>query len=91
MALSSTSKIMTSLGFNVVNVTLDEVTQDVVEVSFPSIARVGVALAAATCGPLWVRPLNDRLALPFAFAMVAPLRLTAVAARLAVVCPAAAV
>ena len=44
------------------------------------------------CGPVWVRPVSDRLAaLPAPSAIVAPLRLTAVTARSAVFCPAATV
>jgi hypothetical protein len=41
------------------------------------------------CGPVWVRPVSDKLAaLPAPSLMVAVLRLTAVAARLEVFCPA---
>src|SRR6185437_4183474 len=44
------------------------------------------------CGPVWVRPVSDRLAaFPAASRIVPELRLTAVAARLAVFCPVATV
>ena len=50
-------------------------------------AMVGVVVSI--CGPLWVRPESERLAaLPAPSLMVAELRLTAVAARLAVFWPA---
>ena len=78
-------RIMTSLGFAVVKVTLAEVA---LTAHWRSRFRLSPASAChTTCGPLWVRPLNDRLALPLALVMVAPLRLTAVAARLEVFCP----
>ena len=49
-----------------------------------------VGVVVSICGPLWVRPESERLAaLPAPSLMVAELRLTAVAARAAVFCPAA--
>ena len=46
-------------------------------------------VVVSICGPLWVRPLSDRLAaLPAPSVMVAELRLTAVAASAAVFWPA---
>ena len=49
-----------------------------------------VGAVVSICGPLWVRPLSDRLAaLPAPSVMVAPLRLTAVAVRSGVFWPAA--
>ena len=51
-----------------------------------------VGVVVSICGPLWVRPVSDRLAaLPAPSLIVAPLRLTAVAASAAVFCPAATV
>ena len=82
---------MTSLGFDVVNVTLDE-------------AAVGCGggvgcvncegrrrAAAATCGPLWVRPLSDRLALPLPSVMVAAVEIDGGRREAGGVCPATAV
>ena len=47
-------------------------------------------IVVSICGPLWVRPVSERLAaLPAPSVTVAELRLTAVAARLDVFCPAA--
>ena len=44
-----------------------------------------VATGVSICGPVWVRPVSDRLAaLPAPSVIVAPLRLTAVAASAAV-------
>src|ERR1700733_13038781 len=48
-----------------------------------------VGVVVSICGPLWVRPESDRLAaLPAPSAMVAELRLTAVAASADAFCPA---
>jgi hypothetical protein len=48
-----------------------------------------VGVVVSICGPLWVRPESDRLAaLPAPSVMVAELRLTAVAVRSDVFCPA---
>ena len=48
-----------------------------------------VGVVVSICGPLWVRPVSDRLAaLPAPSVIVAELRLTAVAARAEVFCPA---
>ena len=50
---------------------------------------VTVGVVVSICGPLWVRPDSDRLAaLPAPSLMVAALRLTAVAVRSDVFCPA---
>ena len=46
-------------------------------------------MVVSICGPLWVRPVSDRLAaLPAPSVIVAELRLTAVAASADVFCPA---
>ena len=51
-----------------------------------------VGVVVSICGPLWVRPERERLAaLPALSVTVAELRLTAVAARPEVFCPAATV
>ena len=51
-----------------------------------------VGAIVSICGPVWVRPVSDRLAaLPAPSLMVPPLRLSAVAVRAAVFCPAATV
>ena len=48
-----------------------------------------VGVVVSTCGPLWARPVSERLAaLPAASVMVAELRLMVVAARPDVFCPA---
>ena len=76
---------MTSLGFDVVNARVAEGAEDHPSVAeaLPSI-KGGVA-RAIDLRTAWVRPLNDRLALPLVFVIVAPLRLTALAARLEVI------
>ena len=49
-----------------------------------------IGVVVSICGPLWVRPVSERLAaLPAPSVMVAELRLIAVAARADVFCPAA--
>ena len=54
-----------------------------------SASDVIVGVVVSICGPLWVRPVSERLAaLPAPSVMVAELRLTAVAARPEVFCPA---
>ena len=58
-----------------------------------SMILVTVGVAVSICGPVWVRPVSDRLAaLPAPSAIVTPVgRLTAVAASEAVFWPAATV
>ena len=47
----------------------------------PPVEPITVGVVVSICGPVWVRPVSDRLAvLPAPSVMVAPLRLTAVAA-----------
>ncbi len=52
-------------------------------------SEVIVGVVVSICGPVWLRLLSDRLAvLPALLVMVAELRLTAVAVRTDVFCPA---